>query len=84
MGRLAIVSWLLVDGSNGQSGRRQRAARGLASANLAPYLCTERPETYLSAASREHLLKQKALPSSGRAINWVQGLDLNQRPSGYE
>ena len=31
-----------------------------------------------------NLLKEKALPSSGRASNWVQGLDLNQRPSGYE
>jgi hypothetical protein len=29
-------------------------------------------------------INKKALPSSGRASNWVQGLDLNQRPSGYE
>src|SRR4051794_34130563 len=27
---------------------------------------------------------QKTLPSSGRVSKWVQGLDLNQRPSGYE
>ena len=26
---------------------------------------------------------KKALGAGPRALNWVQGLDLNQRPSGY-
>jgi len=30
------------------------------------------------------LFNKKALGAGPRASNWVQGLDLNQRPSGYE
>ena len=30
------------------------------------------------------LLNKKALGADPRASKWVQGLDLNQRPSGYE
>lgn len=33
---------------------------------------------------KRKFLNKKALPSSGRALNWVHGFDLNQRPSGYE
>jgi hypothetical protein len=29
-------------------------------------------------------LNKKALGRGPRALNWVQGLELNQRPSGYE
>ena len=29
-------------------------------------------------------LNKKALGVDPRTSNWVQGLDLNQRPSGYE
>src|SRR5687768_9354974 len=37
----------------------------------------------LSESARK-LLNKKPSRADGRANNWVQGLDLNQRPSGYE
>jgi hypothetical protein len=44
------------------------------------------PGCILAARSMESrkLLNKKALGGDPRVSNWVQGLDLNQRPSGYE
>ena len=36
------------------------------------------------ARERRNSLSKKPSRAGGRALNWVQGLDLNQRPSGYE
>jgi len=38
----------------------------------------------LIAPDSRNSINKKALGMYPRASNWVQGLDLNQRPSGYE